>query len=106
HLKTTQKFLRNGGHVDARNKDTMWTLLHTACHAGQNRVVEVLVSAGAKLESESTTDQLFTPLLIAVFNGKLGLSKCLVAAGANVEARNKQSYTSLTIAAQQGHADI
>ncbi|CAM9793473.1 unnamed protein product, partial [Ectocarpus fasciculatus] len=35
-----KKFLRNGGHVDARNKDTMWTLLHTACHAGQSRVVE------------------------------------------------------------------
>lgn len=55
---------------------------------------------------ESTTDQLFTPLLIAAFNGKLDLCKCLVAAGANVEARNKQNYTPLAIAVQQGHTDI
>lgn len=55
---------------------------------------------------ESTTDQLFTPLLIAAFNGKLELTKCLVAAGACIEARNKQHYTALGIAAQQGHASI
>lgn len=48
--------------MDARNKDTMWTLLHTACHAGQNRVVEVLVSAGAKLESE--VEGQYNPLLL------------------------------------------
>lgn len=57
-----QKFLRNGGHVDARNKDTMWTLLHTASHAGQHRVVQVLVAAGARLESE--VEGRYTPLLL------------------------------------------
>lgn len=48
--------------MDARNKDTMWTLLHTACHNGQHRVVEVLVSAGAKLESE--VEGRYNPLLL------------------------------------------
>lgn len=64
----------------------------------------ILVNAGANLES--TTDQLFTPLLIAAFNGQLELVKCLVTAGASIEARNKQHYTALGIAAQQGHIGI
>lgn len=68
------------------------------------QAVRALVNAGANVES--TTDQLFTPLLIAAFNGKLELIKCLVAARAYIEARNKQHYTALGIAAQQGHADI
>lgn len=68
------------------------------------QAVRILIKAGASLES--TTDQLFTPLLIAAFNGKLELIKCLVAAGAHIEARNTQHYTALGIAAQQGYADI
>lgn len=70
----------------------------------RGQAVRILVNAGASLES--TTDQLFTPLLIAAFNGKLKLVKFLVAAGAHIEARNKQHYTALGIAAQQGHAGI
>lgn len=63
-----------------------------------------LLKAGA--DTEATTDQLFTPLLIAAFNGKLELAKRLVAAGANVEAKNKQQFTAACIAAQQGHVDL
>lgn len=40
----------------------MWTLLHTASHAGQHRVVQVLVTAGARLESE--VEGRYTPLLL------------------------------------------
>lgn len=58
------------------------------------------------MDIESTTDQLFTPLLIAAFNGKLRLAKRLVAAGANIEAKNKQHYTAACIAAQEGHTDL
>lgn len=68
------------------------------------QAVRILVSAGANLET--TTDQLFTPLLIAAYNGKLELTKLLIAAGANIEARNKQHYTAVGVAAQQGHVDI
>eukprot|EP00904_Undaria_pinnatifida_P001089 jgi/Undpi1/10981/HiC_scaffold_30.g13282.m1 len=161
---SVKKFIKNGGNLNARNKDTMWTLLHTASHAGQHLVVEALLSAGAKFDTEvegkynplllccscgsegmvcpvtlalekedvedparriecghvkaaaallkagadteATTDQLFTPLLIASFNGKLGLAKRLVAAGAKIEAKNKQQFTAACIAAQQGHVDL
>ena len=68
------------------------------------QAARILLKAGANLES--TTDQMFTPLLIAVFNGKLELAKSLVAAGASLEAKNKQQYTSLGIAAQQGHTGM
>lgn len=68
------------------------------------QAVDILLKAGADLEC--TTDQLFTPLLIAAFNGKLLLAKRLVAAGANLKAKNKQQYTAVCIAAQQGHVDL
>lgn len=55
---------------------------------------------------ESSTDQLFTPLLIASFNGNLRLAKILVSEGARIEAKNKQQYTAVCIAAQQGHVDL
>lgn len=68
------------------------------------KAVDILLNAGADIES--TTDQLFTPLLVATYNGKLQLAKRLVKAGANLEAKNKQQYTAVCVAAQQGHADI
>lgn len=62
--------------MDARNKDTMWTLLHTACHTGQHRVVEVLVSAGAKLESE--VEGRYNPLLLCCSCGSCENVVCTV----------------------------
>lgn len=69
-----------------------------------NQAAAALLKAGA--DTEATTDQLFTPLLIAAFNGKFELAKRLVAAGAKVEAKNKQQFTAACIAAQQGHVDL
>lgn len=63
--------------MDARNKDTMWTLLHTACHTGQHRVVEVLVSTGAKLESE--VEGRYNPLLLCCSCGSCENMVCPVA---------------------------
>lgn len=73
---TIQKFLRNGGHVDARNKDTLWTLLHTASHTGQHRVVELLVSAGARLEIE--VEGRYNPLLLCCSCGSNENAVCPV----------------------------
>lgn len=70
----------------------------------KKQAAAALLKAGADIEA--TTDQLFTPLLIASFNGKLDLVKSLVAAGAKIEAKNKQQFTALCIAAQQGHVDL
>ncbi len=83
---------------------TNTTVVVSICGDERKQAVRILLKAGANLES--TTDQMFTPLLIAVFNGKLKLAKSLVAEGARIEARNKQHYTSLGIAAQQGHTDL
>lgn len=63
--------------MDARNKDTMWTLLHTACYTGQYRVVEVLVSSGAKLESE--VEGRYNPLLLCCSCGGCKNVVCPVA---------------------------
>lgn len=70
----------------------------------KQQAADILLKAGA--DTECKTDQLFTPLLIASFNGKLGLVKRLVEAGANIEAKNKQLYTATCIAAQENHIDL
>lgn len=54
--------MENGGKVDGRNKDTLWSLLHTACHAGQHEVVDILVDAGAKLDKE--VEGKYNPILL------------------------------------------
>lgn len=50
-MRLFQKFLKNGGDVDARNKKTLWSLLHTAGHAGQDHAVKFLIAAGAKIDT-------------------------------------------------------
>lgn len=55
----------------------MWTLLHTASHAGQHRVVEVLVSAGARLEIE--VEGRYNPLLLCCSCGSRENDVCPVA---------------------------
>lgn len=69
--------------MDARNKDTMWTLLHTSCHTGQYRVVEVLVASGAKLESE--VEGRYNPLLLCCSCGSCEKVACPVAMSAPTE---------------------
>ena len=57
--------------MNARNKDTMWTLLHTASHAGQHLVVEALLSAGAKFDTE--VEGKYNPLLLCCSCGSEGM---------------------------------
>lgn len=57
--------------MNARNKDTMWTLLHTASHAGQHEVVEALLAAGAKFDSE--VEGKYNPLLLCCSCGSDGM---------------------------------
>ena len=66
-----QIFLKGGGSPDARNARTFWSLLHTACYAGQYQVALVLVSAGAKVDKE--VEGRYTPLLLCCSCGSYGV---------------------------------
>lgn len=68
------------------------------------QALDILLKAGADLDR--ATDQLFTPLHIAAYNGKTQLVKRLIGAGAKIDAKSKQSYTAAGIAAQRGHVEL
>ncbi len=95
--------LRDRIALDARDADS-WTALMDAASYGDERMVEILIKAGANVNLENSTDN--TVLMLAVFavengKGKLNSVKKLIAAG-GIEGINNidavSGYTALTSA--------
>ncbi|XP_037793440.1 uncharacterized protein LOC119588873 [Penaeus monodon] len=78
-------YLRKGGDPNARNQLGM-NLLHVACLEGQEEVVEVLLDAGAKVNS-CTTD-MCTPLHRACIYGYKGIVELLLSKNAYINAQS------------------
>ena len=73
------KWLDGGGHVDARDRDFNQTLLIMASNTGQERLVNVLLSRGARTDLESLSG---SALLGATMHGNLPIARRLLQAGA------------------------
>jgi len=84
------------------------TALHYACNRrAKPSVVAVLLEAGASVNDPA--DALDTPLMAAAFHGRLGLVKLLLAAGANVHAKDGEEETALSkacLSKTRAHDDI
>ena len=80
---------------------------HTALHCAVERkhadVVQVLIDAGADIETKNV--QGCSPLHLASISGELTTVKMLVEAGADVRATDTGRDTCLTLAAYYGHTD-
>uniref|UniRef100_A0ACB8GE01 Uncharacterized protein n=3 Tax=Sphaerodactylus townsendi TaxID=933632 RepID=A0ACB8GE01_9SAUR len=74
----------------------MWTPLHHACHAGQQDIAEVLVNAGANIDSLSINDG--TPLMRGIESSRLDTVKYLINTGAKVQLANRKGQNALEIA--------
>lgn len=78
--------------------------LHFAAMIGDEKIIQLLVAAGANLEAKNSAEE--TPLLIAAGCGKQEAVKALLNAGANLEAVNIRGNTALHIAVLNRQMEI
>jgi ankyrin repeat protein len=88
------------GHVNATTVE-LWTPLHTACMKGHDRVVGMLLLAGANVAAKDSRG--FTPLHEAALHGHVCVLQQLLAAGADPRAAIPGRPTALHCAAKMGH---
>jgi ankyrin repeat protein len=104
-LETVRTLLRAGEDVNGAQGDGM-TALHWAAERGDAAMIEVLVYAGAELQSATRIGE-YTPLHIAARNGHLEASEALLSAGADVHAVTDPSgSTPLHLAAVSGNGAL
>lgn len=77
-------------------------LLRLGCFSGDPTTVQILL----KEVHENVRNNLYEPLVIACFNGHLGIVKDLIQAKADVNAVHKEDVTALIAACYGGHLDV
>ena len=107
--RTAQLLLERGVDVNARKKNS-FTSLHEAAFRGNIEVARVLLDHGANAELETEAGE---TALHVVSRGKydsqeqgVGIARLLLERGADVNARRKDSLTSLHEAAFKGRVEI
>ncbi len=81
------------------------TPLHFAAAAGNQRMASALLLAKAA-DKDARDVEGETPLIWAVMAGRLSTVETLVAAGADVEVRRRDTYSALDLAAERGDIPI
>ena len=79
------------------------TLLHIAARAGHLIIAHLLIQAGANVDA--TNNQLCTPLMAAVEEGKNNIISYLIKAGSSVDSKGDYGMNALHIAAKNGNSD-
>ncbi len=85
--------------------DKGWTPLHEAALLGRAENAVTLIRAGAQVNVREPNNQ-GTPLHVACFNGHMAVVKVLIGAGAKVNARDRDGWTALANARDQGFPAI
>lgn len=91
--------------VNATNDDG-WTALHLAAHYGFRDVAELLLAAGADVNTRSANEMANTALHTAAAGQQAELAVLLLSHGADVNATQHGGFTALHSAAQNGQADL
>ena len=98
----TVRYLVSLPDVDVAKTDLYGnTALHLAAREDHADVVQLLIDAGADIESSMG----YTPLCAASSEGALDAVKLLVRAGANVCVADEEGNTCLMLASREGHID-
>ena len=100
--------IRHGAHVNARNS-AGWTALMKAIYnqeqdTGFPEVVSLLVDSGAEIEIEIGYG--IRPLMLAAGYGQAGVIGVLLAAGADISARNEGGLTARTMAEYKDYVEV
>lgn len=101
YRETIQLLLDKGADPNTRvDDDRPWekeyTALHLASKYGRDDLVKPLLSKGADINAKSK--DWWTPLMTAVFWGKVGPVEELIAGGADIAFRNKKGQNALDMA--------
>ena len=89
--------------VDATNEHGA-TALHLAARANDEKVVMLLLSAGADIEAQTNSNM--TPLHEACHEGSLQIVQLLLKAGADTEARDHSLSTPIRFAERKHRSDV
>ena len=102
----TVRYLVGLPEVDVNNQDTEnnYTALHLAAINKHTDMVQVLIDAGADIDTQNNDGR--SPLHTACASGLLDIVKMLVRAGAGVRATNHRGRTCLILAAWCGRTEI
>ncbi len=91
-----KSFIDKGYNVNAIEKKTGWTPLHSAASFGHISIAEMLINNGANVNMTSNSGS--TPLHIAVDQGNVSLAEFLISKEADVNAKNAAGLTPLNLA--------
>lgn len=104
-LASIKSLIEAGADVNAKNKSGMGVLRYAVSHRDRE-ILRTILNAGADV---NITNDVYSGETILMSVAGMGLTEAveeLLAAGANVNARNKTGQTALMWAAANGHADI
>eukprot|EP00966_Prymnesium_polylepis_P033616 781394-Prymnesium_polylepis.1 len=104
HAHVVQVLLDQSAELEATNNDGN-NALHCAAYQGYADVTQLLLRKGASIDmTDSLTGK--TPLIKAVYAGRLAIVEQLLQCKADTSAIDKQGYTALAFAAAFVHTDI
>ena len=83
-----------------------WTPLHLAAHYGHADIVSIMLHNNAPVDIRSTNTMANTPLHAALAGRRNDVSKMLIEAGADVNARQHGGWAPLHAAAANGDRDM
>lgn len=101
----TWLLLQQGVDVNERDRHGVTALMEAAAR-GNVQIVQALLTAGAKVNTESLIIVNIEPLIIAAGNGKKEIVQMLLDAGAKINGRDYAGCTALMSAANWGREDI
>ena len=101
---TCRLLLAAGCDVDQRQSNNMFTPLHKAAIQGHERIIQLLLSHMADVDSRNYLG--FTPLHLASQEGHLGSVLTLLQAGADPLLPNNFGALPIHMAAQHNHSEV
>lgn len=100
-----ERLIEDEGRATAFSADG-FTALHLAAFFGKAEAARTLIEAGAPIDVYSHNDLWVQPLHSAASGRHHEVCRLLIAAGADVNARQRHGYTPLHAAAQHGDAEL
>ncbi|KAE8590313.1 hypothetical protein XENTR_v10018016 [Xenopus tropicalis] len=105
HLNIVQYLRGQGASWESRDKAGC-TAMHWAADGGHLKVVQWMIDDGCKIDSRDSHLE-WTPLMrIAAVSGNVDIARCLIAAGAGVNAKDTNGKTPLMVAVLNNHESL